>query len=32
VDQVAGIIFLNEAEGIAAEEQPRRWVSKTGEM
>lgn len=30
--QLREIIFLNEPEAIAAEEQPKRWFSKTGDM
>ena len=27
----ASIIFLSEPEGLVVEEQPKRWVSKTGD-
>ena len=30
--QLRDFMFLNEPEGIAAEEQPKRWISKTGDV
>jgi hypothetical protein len=29
--QLREMIFWNEPEGIAAEEQPKQWISKTGD-